>query len=81
MWDGINALHVPDSYLDPSLKGFTFLRDAKERRSLLEQAVSIVKENTMPIAKELIYPPPPKESEDSDVEVLGKKNMKEQTGD
>jgi len=30
MWDDINALHVAASYLDPSFKGFSFARDAKE---------------------------------------------------
>ena len=65
MWDDITALHVAAAYLDPSLKTFSFVRDAKERRSLSEQAVSM---NAMSIAKELVYPQ--KESEDSDVEAM-----------
>ena len=69
LWDDITALHVAATYLDPSLKTFSFVRDTKERRSLSEQAVSIVKENAMSIAKELVYPQ--KESEDSDVEAMG----------
>ena len=68
LWEDITALHVATSYLDPSLKGFSFVRDAEERRSLSEQAASIVKENAMAIAKAHVYPP--KEPEDSDVEAL-----------
>ena len=30
MWEDITALHVATSYLDPSLKGFSFVRDEEE---------------------------------------------------
>ena len=45
MWEDIIALHVAASYLDPSLKGFSFVRDAEERCSLSEQAAVIAEEN------------------------------------
>ena len=67
-WEDITALHVATSYLDPSLKGFSFVRDAEERHSLSEQAACIIKQNAMAVAKAHVYPP--KEPEDSDVEAL-----------
>ena len=44
---GITALHVAASYLDPSLKSFSFVKDAAERKNLLEQAVQTAKENAL----------------------------------
>jgi len=41
----ITALHVAASYLDPSLKSFSFVKDGKERRNLLEQATQAAREN------------------------------------
>ena len=54
MWVDINALHVAASYLDPSLKSFSFVKDTRERKNLLEQAVQAIRENA--------------ESGDSDIE-------------
>ena len=47
MWMDITTLHVAASYLDPSLKSFSFVKDGKERRNLLEQAVQAARENAM----------------------------------
>jgi len=68
MWDDITALHVAASYLGPSLKGLSFVKDTNEWRSLLEQEADIVKKNAMTAAKVFVYPT--KELEDSDVESL-----------
>ena len=43
MWEDISALHVAASYLDPSLKGFLFVKDTGEQCNLSEQAADIVK--------------------------------------
>ena len=74
MWEDITALHVGASYLDPSLKGFSFVRDTEERRSLSEQAAAIVEENAM-ITVAQVYPP--KGSNDSDVESLDNEEEEE----
>ena len=68
MWEDITGLHVAASYIDPSLKGFTFVKDTVERRNLLDQAADVIKQNAMTAAKLHVYPT--KEAEDSDVEVL-----------
>ena len=47
MWMDITALHVAASYLDPSLKSFSFVKDGKELRNLLKQAVQAARENAM----------------------------------
>ena len=47
MWVDITALHVAASSLDPSLKSFSFVKDATERKNLLEQAVQAAKENAL----------------------------------
>ena len=39
MWVDINALRVAASYLNPSLKSFLFVKNTRELKSLLEQAV------------------------------------------
>ena len=39
MWKDITAVHVAASYLDPSLKIFSFINNTKEWKNLLEQAV------------------------------------------
>ena len=46
MWVG-TAIHVATSYLDPSLKSFSFIKDVKERKGLLAQAEEAVRENAM----------------------------------
>ena len=67
-WENITGLHVAASYLDSSLKGFSFVKDTGKRRNLSEQATDIVKQNDMTAAKIYVYPT--KELEDSDVEAL-----------
>jgi len=47
MWMDITALHVAASHLDPSLKSFSFVKDGKEQRNLLEQEVQDAQENSM----------------------------------
>jgi len=44
MWMDITALHVAASYLDPSLKSFSFVKDGKQR-NLLEQVTQAAREN------------------------------------
>ena len=79
MWEDISALHVAASYLDPSLKGFSFVKDTGERRNLSEQAADIVKKNAMVAAK--IHVHPAKELEDSDVEVLENDEQEREAAD
>ena len=43
-------MNVATSYLDPSLKGFVFVKDTVERRDSTEQTADIVKENAMSVA-------------------------------
>ena len=64
MWVDINALHVAASYLDPSLKSFSFVKGTRERKNLLEQAVQVVRENAVSCDGILVTD----ESEDSDIE-------------
>ena len=64
----ITGLHIVASYLDPSLKGFSFVKDTREQHNLSEQAADIIKENAMIAANIHVYPT--KELEDSDVEAL-----------
>ena len=68
MWEDITALHIAASYLDPSLKGFLFVKDTGEQHNLSEQAADIVKKNAMTATKIHVYST--KKLEDSDVEVL-----------
>jgi len=68
MWDNINALHVVASYLDPSFKGFSFARDAKE---IVYQNKLLVLLKRIPCLLQKNWFIPQKESEDSDVEALG----------
>ena len=56
MWQDITGLHVATSYLDPSLKGFVFVKDTVKRHNLTEQAGDILKENAISIAKIHVYP-------------------------
>jgi len=69
MWEDVTALHVASSYLDPSLKGFSFVRDAGERRNLSKQAEELVRHNAMIVAKMYVYPDSD-ELEDGDIEAL-----------
>ena len=64
MWVDINALHVAASYLDPSLKSFSFVKNTRERKNLLEQAVQAIRENAVSYAGILVTD----ESGDSDIE-------------
>ena len=64
MWVDINALHVAASYLDPSLKSFSFVKDTKEQKNLLEQAVQAIREIAVSYAGILVTD----ESGDSDIE-------------
>ena len=47
MWIDITALHVAESYLDSSLKIFSFVNNTKEWKNLLEQAVKATRENAL----------------------------------
>ena len=47
MWVDITALHVGASYLDPSLKTFSFVKDTRERKNLLQQTVKAARENAL----------------------------------
>jgi len=46
-WTYVTALHIAASYLDPSLKSFSFVKDGKEWRNLLEQATQAAWKNAM----------------------------------
>ena len=46
MWADITAIHVAASYLDPSLKSFSFIKGVKEQKGLLAQAEEGVREHT-----------------------------------
>ena len=63
LWVDMNALHVAASYLDSSLKSFSFVKNIRERKNLLEQAVQ-VRENAVSYAGILVTD----KSEDSDTE-------------
>jgi len=78
MCEDITALHVAASYLDPSLKGFSFVRDTEEQRSLSEQAAAIVEENAMTAVAQ-VYPP--KGSNDSNAKSLGSEEEEESEAD
>ena len=77
MWEDITALHLAASYLDPSLKGLSFIKDTGEQHNLSEQAADIVKQNAMTAAKVHMYPA--NELEDSDVEVLENNGQERET--
>ena len=74
MWEDITALHIAASYLDPSLKGFSFAKDTGEWQNLTEQEADIVKKNAMTAVKFHVYPT--KVLEDRDVEVLENNGQK-----
>ena len=61
----ITALHVGASYLDSSLKIFSFVKDTKEKKNLLQQAIKATRENAL----SCIFVSD--ESEDSDIEDIG----------
>ena len=79
IWEDISALHIAASCLDPSLKGFSFVKDTGERHNLPEHAADIVKKNTMVAAKIHVYPT--KELEASDVEVLENDEQEREAAD
>ena len=75
--EDITGLHDGASYLDPSLKGFSFVKDAVEWCNLSEQAADGVKHHAMEVAKVHVYPI--KEPGDSDVEVLENDDQERET--
>ena len=78
MWEDITGLHIAASYLDPSLKGFSFVKDTDQRCNLSEQVANIVKENVMIAAKNHVYPT--KELEDSNVEAFENDEQEREAG-
>ena len=64
MWVDVTAIHVAASYLDPSLKSFSIVKDAREWKNLLEQAEQAARENAMSYAGILVTD----DSEGSDIE-------------
>ena len=59
---GHNCLYVGASYLDPSLKTFSFAKDTREWKNLLQHAIKAARENAL----SCIFVTD--ESEDSDIE-------------
>ena len=66
--EDLNPLHVAASYLDPSLKSFSFVKNTREWKNLLEQAVQAIRENAVSYAGILVTD----KSEDSDTEGTAK---------
>ena len=56
MCEDITTLHIAASYLDPSLKGFSFAKDTGEWQNLTEQEADIVKKNAITAVKFHVYP-------------------------
>lgn len=38
VWTSITSIHLAVTFLDPTLKGFAFVKNAKEKQALLKQA-------------------------------------------
>ena len=53
MWKDILALHVAATWLDPTLKSFSFVSNSEERTALLKQAETVVERHAVVAAGDL----------------------------
>ena len=53
MWKDIVALHVTATWLDPTLKSFSFVGNSEERQALLHQAETVIEGHAIAAASDL----------------------------
>ena len=68
MWKDIVALHVAATWLDPTLKSFSFVSNSEEQNALLKQAETIVEGHAVVAAGDLHQETEVTEDHEDDIE-------------